>query len=310
MKSYTCSVISAKEGVNFHSNVDLFSHFTQKNFQREHLDPVISRKLLPTPFKVNYRDGAAETLVYLEKEVHVEYPWSKMCNGNTLMYLAYPFIELQRQVRGYVTAHSAAVTINGKGILLLGKIGAGKTTLSIDLCRRYGAELIGNDITVVGLRSGRVFLENGSRFLFLRQESVRRNLPDLLSFFPKETDDAWLSKIRIDPEEIGIKIRIGSTQAQKICIVHVDENLPSVYAKRDASLVTKLFLNENFSRYIRATCLAMLGGEELDFLGYVPSYDRIELFEFRKKLISAIIRRIEYISGPLKAVADYISKGV
>ncbi|MBI5621306.1 hypothetical protein HY933_00365 [Candidatus Falkowbacteria bacterium] len=310
MEQYTCSATSAGEGVNFFSNVDLYPHFSREGFTQEHLDLVVSRGSTKTPFQIHYRDGADETLVYHEQEALAVYPWNKMCHGQTLMYAAYPFIELQRQMNGYVTAHSAAVELGGASILLLGKIGAGKTSIAIDLCRRYGASLIGNDITIVGLQDGTLCLKGGTEFFFLRYESIKRNLPDLLRFFPADPVDTWLQKQKIQPEEIGAKIKRGKSSIRKVYLVHVDEKSPSIFIEKDDSLVTKLFLNENFSRYIRGTCLAMFGGEKLDLLDYIPSYDNIRLYEFRKKFIAVIMREIFYISGPLQAVTDYIAKSI
>lgn len=307
---YTCSITSAEEAVNFLSDIDLFPYFSKEEFLREHLDLMVSRNCAETIFRIRYKNAASESLKYSKKEGYLTYPWDKMDNGHMLIYASYPFIELQRQINGYVTAHAATVVLDGKAVLLLGKIGAGKTSISIDLCRRYKAAIAGNDIVVIGLKNGELRVKGGTKFFFLRYESVKRNLPDLLCFFPKRPEDTWLCKIKIKPENIGVAVQRGEVAIKNVYLVHIDESSSSLFVKSDDTLVTKIFLNENFSRYIRGTCLSILGGANLDILGFVPSYDRVELFEFRKRLISIIMDKIQYISGPLEAVTDYIVQNI
>lgn len=310
MKKYECSIISAGEKVNFSSDIDLYAQLSNAEFLDEHIELDISMSLAETPFWVHYRNNHAETIRYFRQRLYIAYPWDKMKKGNSLIYASYPFIELQRQRNGYVTAHSGAIDLNGKSILLLGKIGAGKTSIAIDLCRRYGAALIGNDITIIGLQDNELCLKGGTKFFTLRYESMKRNLPDLLPFFPKIPNDSWLHKININPADIGVRLKQGRCRIEKVYLVHIDETLPSIFVQKDDSLVTKLFLHENFSRYIRGTCTPMLGGEEMESLGYIPSYDSPKLYEFRRKLMNTVMSKIFYISGPLKVVTDHIASSI
>lgn len=307
---YTCSITSIEETVNFISGIDLFPYFSREEFLREHLDLRVSRNCMETPFMIQYKNAAFESLKYSKRKGYLTYPWDKMDNGHMLVYASYPFVELQRQINSCVTAHAATVALDGKAVLLLGKVGAGKTSISIDLCRRYKAAIVGNDIVVIGLKNGELCVKGGTKFFFLRYESVKRNLPDLLHFFPKNPEDTWLCKIKIKPEDIGVAVQQEKVMVEKVYMVHIDGSSSSLFVKNDDTLVTKLFLNENFSRYIRGTCLSVFGGVNLDILGFVPSYDRAELFEFRKKLISVIMGSIRYISGPLEAVTDYIAQNI
>jgi|GEM_PF-1301500 len=312
MKAYTyeCAAISAGKGVNVFSDFDVYSYFREEKFSREHIALNIFRNQIKTSFGVYYHNDSLRTLRYYEKEVHIVCPWEQTGDGHILLYAAYPFFEFQRQKSGYVSAYSAAVALKGKGILFFGKIGAGKTSLSLDLCRRYGAVLIGNDLTIVGLENQEIYLKEGTKFFFLRYESVRRNMPVFLSLFPEKPEDSWLCKVKVAPEQLGIQIARGEILADKIYLVHIDESSTSLLVQKDDTLVTKLFLNENFSRYIRGTSLALLVGEKLEFLGYVPSYDKIEFYDFRVRLIEAIMSRIFYISGSLNAVSDYIANQI
>ncbi|MEK9156373.1 MAG: hypothetical protein AAB360_03715 [Patescibacteria group bacterium] len=232
-----------------------------------------------------------------------------MREGETILYLSYPLIELQRQQQSSLTAHAACVNLNGTAVLLLGKEGAGKTTLALQLCQQYGASLIANDLTVIGLTQGQLAALGGTKFFFLRYESIRRNLPGLLPLFTKPGKDPWLRKVKVQPSSLDIGIWGGLAPIRRAYMVHVDEMQTEVFADTADSLVTRLYLNENFSRYIRSTCTVMLGGNDHDLLGYIPSLDAEQFYEMRKGLILAILRQANlcYVSGPLKPVAEYIS---
>jgi serine kinase of HPr protein (carbohydrate metabolism regulator) len=51
--------------------------------------------------------------------------------------------------------HATAVAIAGKGVLLIGKSGSGKSDLALRLIDR-GAQLVSDDYTAVSVRSGRL----------------------------------------------------------------------------------------------------------------------------------------------------------
>ena len=60
------------------------------------------------------------------------------------------------------TVHASAVEIDGKGILILGQSGAGKSALALDLIDQAGlrgvpAKLIGDDRIVLAARKGQTF---------------------------------------------------------------------------------------------------------------------------------------------------------
>ena len=307
--NFRCSIVSAGEAVDFYSEEDLYLRLNQSRLLADHLDIAVNQKPTQSEYTLHYcncgLDDAA--VVYHEKSCYISYPWVKMNKGETLLYAAYPLIELQRQKKRWLTAYSAAVSLAGSGIFLLGKSGAGKTSVTIDLCRRYGAKLIGNDLTILGQPDDDLLLKGGTKFFLLRLTSIRKSLPDLASLFPKTDSEPWSNKIKVDPSELNIDIVTGQIPVKKIFSLHIDEEQPGLYFARDQKLATKLFLIENFSRYIRGSCINVLGGENFDQLGYIPSYDHSGLFVFRRALIDSIMEKIIYISGPLKLVSDYIA---
>jgi len=310
MERYKCSIALSKENVNLESNIDLYPHFNQDRIIREHINFTASPHLVDTQFRIFYQNDEDENLEYDANEAYISCPWHKVHNGNTIIYASYPFIELQRQLRGYITSHCSVVDWQGRGIVLFGNPGAGKTSVTIDLCLRYGARLIGNDISIIGLRRNGPHARSGAKSLILRYESIRRNLPNILKFFPKDPLDKWQYKIRIDPADLGLKMSNDEVPINKAFVVHVDYSMKDVFIEAGCNIIMRLLLNENFSRYIRGTCISVLAGENLDSLGYIPSYDSKELYEFREELIKAIIAKLCYISGPMDAISDFIVSSV
>jgi len=305
---FICSVASAGEAVDFYSNQDLLDFLNSPALLSDHLDFSVSKNPVNSGYKLFYSDSDLSSVIYSSKQCRLNYPWSKMNSGETLLYAAYPLFEAQRQSQGWLTAYSAAVSVGDNGILLLGKSGAGKTSIAVDLCRRYGAQLIGNDLTIIGRQAGKMFVKGGTKFLFLRFESVKRSLPDLIDLFPHQPIEPWLCKIKVNPAEIGVSVRTLPVEIKQIFSVHIDENLSSVHVQDSQGLATKLFLIENFSRYIRGSCINILGGTAFDQLGFIPSYDNERFFKFRCELIELVLEKTKYISGPLYLVTDYIIK--
>ena len=141
-------------------------------------------------YTVEYTNNNDRILRYEKHKVVIKYPIKEMKDGLTILFMAYPLLEVNRRENKSLTCHCAGVSINGKGILILGKEGAGKTTLAIELCRKYNAKLIGNDLCVIDYS----FLNNlkllgGTKYIFLRYESIKRNIPVLLKKFDLQEND-------------------------------------------------------------------------------------------------------------------------
>lgn len=252
-------------------------------------------------FAVEYIDAQGSHVCYSDKSVQVMMPFQKLQSGEMLLYVVLPFIEILLQRKQIVTMHAAAVEFNGRAILLLGKAGAGKTSLTLALCRNHRAKLIGNDIVRVGLVNGSVTAWSGSQYFFLRQESIKRNMPDLLSLFPESRKDSWTHKIYLLPDRLGIFVHNGQVPIAKSYLVHVDETMDSPYVASANKVDTKLYLHENMSRYVRGTAVALFG-EESQFIGCVPSFDNPDFFAMRVKLMDSLISQtgMMYMSGSLQ----------
>lgn len=306
---YTCIIQLDEYRVGFISSRDLVPAFLRLVQTPVFLGLRVSVQPSTEPYQIRYQESIETDVQYLScYSATIAASWEEVCKGETLLYAALPFFEHRRQKNGFVTAHASAVALSEGSILILGKEGSGKTVVALNLCRLHGAKLIGNDLVVVGTTGeDRLVTRDGTKFLSLRYESISRNIPDLLNLFPETGGDAWLRKVLVQPSEAGITIHEGVVPLTGVYLVHVDETKDRLFVKSADTLVTRLYLNENFSRYIRGTCMSLFD-EHLRFLGYVPSVDSNDLFLRRSLLIDRLLKeyRMMYISGPLGRVVEYI----
>ncbi len=297
MHQYTMSLDG--ESVGIQSAADLGSIFAQwKEFAN--LTGIEVRGDEDCEFVIEYVDDPGNQVNYSAKHVRVAVAFDELGTGELLLYAALPFLEVLHQRKAVVTMHAAAVELRGEAILLLGKAGAGKTSATLSLCRNHQARLIGNDIVKVGLFGGKILACTGSKYFFLRQESIKRNIPDLLSLFPRSEKDPWTHKIYCLPNALGINTGNDFVPITRSYLVHVDETMEEIYAKSADSMDTRLYLSENMSRYIRGTAIALFS-KQSRFMGYVPSYDTPDFFDMRVGLAEALISttKIMYVAGNL-----------
>lgn len=269
---------------------------------------VISDPELAAWYRVSYHDSDDMTVEYLEDEARICFPWPMMQNGETILYAGYPFIELLRQKNSSATIHAACIAIEDYGILFLGDVGSGKTTLSMKLCNEYGAKLFSNDLAVIGLDKEGLHCDGGTKFFHLRQESVRRSLPEFLHLFSKEERDSWSNKIIVQPSKLGLETGQGTTRIHAVYRIHVDDQKSDLHVSSADTLSTRLNFNENLTRYIRNVTTTTLGGSNYAPIGYIPSLDRPEFYEWRQRVMAHVFEtmRATYLSGPTKKMLDYI----
>lgn len=304
MHQYTLSLDGESVGVQ--SETDLMSIFGYwKNLL--HLTGVGISLGGKHEFIVEYTNAYGNEVCYLDNQAHITMPLAELQTGELLLYVALPFLEVLHQRKAVVTMHAAAVEFGGKAILLLGKAGAGKTSLTLSLCRNHRARLIGNDLLKVGIVGDEIVAYAGSKYFFLRRESIKRNIPDLLSLFPQSGKDSWTHKVCCLPNRLGINTCNGHAPIAQSYLVHVDETMENIYTTSADKMDTRLYLNENMSRYIRSTAIALFG-EGSRFMGYVPSYDTPDFFVMRVRLTETLISAtgMMYVAGNLHDISRYI----
>lgn len=312
---YQMLVSSCGSLVEIESNVNLYNMLKKKidfiDFPKIELKEVYDN--INIEYKVEYTDCNNRILEYKDNLLIIQYPLAEMENGMTILFMLYPLLELNRRNNKSLTCHAAAISLNGNGIVLLGKEGAGKTTLAIELCQKYGAKLIGNDLCVIDYKElDNIKILGGTQYFFLRYESIKRNIPQLLEKFDednlKENIDTWIFKKKFYPKELKINIEKEATNVNKFYIVHIDQE-KKIFRKEARTLANILYLNENFSRYIRNTCTTMINKNKI--IDYIPSLDNKKFTMERNELINYLFdnNKIEYVSGNISDVSNYIIKG-
>lgn len=233
--------------------------------------------------------------------------------GNTIPYLIHYILEMQRMRQRQATLHGAAVEKGGQGILLLGKQGSGKTSLCLELCRKYGYSLVGNDLILVGLSDGGAFLYGGTKVFRLRRATIAHHNMDLKHLFDKKSScDDWTSVVVIKPNALGVTVAPKPVPICKVAHVHLLNDVNAqLYTARVEKMFSRLFLHEETSRYIRGVCFPMFVGQTFEYGPYVPSLDCADFHENRKKLISWIENHSSYgyVSGSIDKLCAYLTGG-
>lgn len=270
------------------------------------------------PVDVVHEDSDADIAILARPDagrIRVTAPPLELANGAHLFHLAHLVLEQRMQEDcGQTTVHCAtAVSPEGVAVLLLGKSGAGKTTVAYKLCREHRFRLVGNDLCVLRLVDGRPQAVAGTTYFTFRRASVLRSTPELARLWPSPDGDPWLEKVALPARALGVE---AATEAHPILgafLIHVDETEDSrgPWTHGDA-LAIRLYIHELFSRHIRAVTTPFLVGAGNSFAGYVPSFDSERAYIQRMRLVQTLLDAvlIQYLSGPAAAVAAQIAKAI
>ena len=296
-------------GLVYHSDIDLTGFLGSSKDYLEFPGLKIFENVPNNfPYSVKYFDVPDRSILCSENEIKIYYP-SEDLTAASIVFMGYILMERQRNEKSMVTIHSACVEKDNSAILLLGRTGSGKTTLSLNLCDKYNYSLIGNDRNVIGFNSDEELVAfDGTKFVFLRYESIKRNIPELLGLFPNEKKDSWLRKVKVLPDDLGIRVS-SNVPITKSYIIHVDNSQKELYCRNGDDPANRLYLNELFSMYIRGM-YTTFSDKKFRAVGYVPSYDTVQCYKNRTELINAVFETsdLEYVSGNLNDVSEYINE--
>lgn len=113
--------------------------------------------------------------------------------------LVLPLLELKFFDKGYLLLHSAAVSKDGRGYLIVGRGGSTKTSIVMNLIRNYGYEYVGDDRVLVGPGSVLSFPTHIQTFEYLLNNAEN----EFMNFFEKLHLVAYLLRDR------RVKLRIA-----------------------------------------------------------------------------------------------------
>lgn len=249
------------------------------------------------------------------KALEIKGPLKDILEASTIPFRTHFMIEPQLQKNSIFTTEGSGVSKEGRAILLMGKRGAGKTSITLELCRKYNYNLIGNDLVLVGLKKNRGYFFGGAKVFTLRFTAVKYYNTDLQKFFKKEIKDEWTNKIKLLPQDLGISIEKKLPKIIKVFYVHLLNNKSaSLYIQRiqdkETSNMGRLYLYQELSSYIRGICTPIIYRSQLYIGDYLPSLDKPEYHRNRIKFIDWLIEDIGfyYVSGSMNAICSYINK--
>jgi hypothetical protein len=251
------------------------------------------------------------------KTLEIKGPLKDILEASTIPFRAHFMLEQQMQKDSIFTTQGAGVSKNKRAVLLMGKRGAGKTSITLELCRKYNYKLIGNDLVLIGLKKNKGYFLEGAKIFTLRFTTVKYYNTDLQKFFKKEHPNEWTNKVRFLPKDLGISIEKKRPKIIKVFYVHLlnNESAPLYIQKigdKETSYMGRLYLYEELSRYIRGTCIPLVYGSQFYIGDYLPSLDNPEYHKNRVKFIDWIMDKIGFyfISGSMNAICNFINQEI
>lgn len=253
---------------------------------------------------VIYKDTTNNNLDVGFNRMIIEYPSNMMSEGN-ILYMGQKYLERQHLEISRVSCHSACVEKDGRAILIVGEAGSGKTSLAINLCMHYGYNLISNDMTLIGNQNNELYVYGGTKFINLRLESVKANMPQLEYIFKNKNTNEWLDKKCVMPKDIGILSTNNYLPIAIVFYVHVDNRINCSLSDGD-TWRNNFLIYQNLTSHIsnQSSSFVDKNGHNI---GFVPSFDSKELYENRIKIIDLINKSSFNLSGSLQECINCIN---
>ena len=241
-----------------------------------------------------------------ENCIYMRYPKSELTDSN-IAYVVRYLLEKQYGEDNKATCHSACVSKDGYGILLLGGAGSGKTSMAVNMCLQRGYKLVSNDQTVIGLFNTNLYAYGGTKFINFRYSSVTENMPYLEKMiFPEIPDDVWNEKKLVLGKDVGMELEDRPVLINQVDVIQIDNRKKRLGIKSGESWKNNFLLYNILSENIRNTTSTIVDKRGRP-IGYVPSYDSEELFSSRCEMMRIINNSsFDVLSGPLDKAIDYI----
>lgn len=166
--------------------------------------------------------------------VLVELP-APVLTSVTLAYVTYTAAERARQQHGMITTHASAMTTpEGRGVVLLGDKGSGKTDSTLALASK-GYPPLGDDLIVLATRPERLEVLAGKQIATVRQPGA------VLGYETKTAVHLGQPTTPVVP--VALVVRVGIHPAAR----------PAMVTGTPLSVTERLRLAENLARYITGT---------------------------------------------------------
>jgi hypothetical protein len=191
--------------------------------------------------------------------------------------LVLPLLELKFFDKGYLLLHSAAVSKDGRGYLIVGRGGSAKTSIVMDLIRKYGYEYMGDDRVLIGQDIVLSFPTHIRTFEYLLNNAEN----EFMNLYTKLRLVTYLLKDR----QVKLKIAEKSTLAKVLFIVPSTKpyNVKCLNAKDAAKKMMANMLMEQFEM------LKIVGLDTCPTFGcltvYSAAYPNSSVAKFQENLL-------------------------
>lgn len=317
---FRCSILMRDYGLNVYSNYPLTFDILRKG---SFIPFIPEYRCLKTKAQSDYSITYINNNVFSarilndNKALEIKGPLKDILEASTLPFRAHFMIEPQLQKNSIFTTEGSGASKKGKAVLLMGKSGAGKTSITLELCRKYHYDLIGNDLVLVGFKKNRGYFGGGAKVFTLRFSAVKYYNTDLQKFFKKDSQDEWTNKTKFLPQDLGISIEKKFPKIIKAFYVHLlnDKSAPLYIRKiqdKETSNMGRLYLYKELSSYIRGVCTPIIYDSRFYIGDYLPSLDKPKYHKNRVRFIEWLMKDIGFyfISGSMNAICGYINKGL
>lgn len=314
---FRCSIYMGRHGLDVYSNYPKIFDILQSGSFVPFIPEYRCNKIkAQSGYSLIYiRDSVSSARIFNNKKaLEIKSPVEEIVEAATIPFRAHYLLEPQRQRDSIITTQGAGVSKKNNAVLIMGKRGSGKSSITLELCRNYDYKLIGNDLVLIGYKKNNGYLYGGSKVFTLRYTTVKHYNTDLRKYFKKKTQDEWTNKINVYPKNLGISIQKEPVNITKAFYVHLKNNKSApLYIKRignkDTVYMGRLFLYEALSRYIRGVCIPIVRGSQFYLGDYLPSLDKPSYHKKRVRLIEWLIKDLGfyYITGSMNAICDYIN---
>ena len=186
-------------------------------------------------------------------------------------------IEYKLSQKGYCMAHAGGISKNGKGYILFGRGGSFKTTICMDLIRKKGCNLLGDDRVLMGNGSVYSFPIGLPVFSYMLQHLDNENAWK----FSHKLDFLW----RVRNGHLSVDTSICECKPVKIAALSFINraNIPEITVQQISGedLLRKIVLNNRLEDYIDISFLQITSGPILRYMlaySYIFPYSPLARF--------------------------------
>lgn len=290
---------------NFFTAFDKFKHYeildVKENFKIEKVPTIFMIKGYDSPF-----------IEWDEQSEKLSFCYRKLDNSvfNAIDHLINSIILREYEKRNVYMLHSSSVYIPKSNSieLFFGGSGAGKTTLMLELVRKYHCKYISNGATLVKLLNSGNFKVLGSykKGIKLRASSLSMYDKTLYSNYFNELSS--MNKVETDPEDLNLNpYQQHSDSDVNLSLFFIKICQSPLNVNRKINYRISMLLLKDISRHLKFSELYL---EVNDIPIFIPSIDNEELFSKRVFFVNKILETCfqGYIHGEFEDMVKYVNE--